>query len=66
MKPRWTLVIELDAEPPGLPMFVVTSPDIPGLATEGTDFPEALEMAADAVRCLYRANREPAAEGGAE
>jgi predicted RNase H-like HicB family nuclease len=32
--------------------FTVTCPELPGLVTEGDSMPEALEMAADAVRGL--------------
>lgn len=49
---RITFVLEADCEPPGEPMWCVSSPELGGLLTQGRTLAEALEMAADAARGL--------------
>lgn len=61
---RITVVLEECVEPPGPPMWVVSSPELPELHTEGMTVAGALAMAADAVRLLglnAKAGATPAA-----
>lgn len=66
MPERIVIVLELDTDPPGPPVWVVSSPDVPGLRTQGRTVASALEMAADAVRGLAAAATDPAVRGRRE
>lgn len=48
---RLTVTLDDDDAPP---MYLVRSPDVPGLVTESETLAGALEMAADALRAIGR------------
>jgi predicted RNase H-like HicB family nuclease len=55
MNKRITIVLTEDPQAGG---YTVTSPDFPGLVTEGDSVSEALVMAADAIKALEAIEEE--------